>query len=251
MAQLTSTTITGNLAVTGDVVASSIKIPGGLLTNGNGDLAFASGSGWSSLSIGKTSKNGILTIYKDNTFLDIQIDGTLSSKSTLKIPAPNSTNAVLATQAWVTDKGYTTNTGDVKGPSSATDTAVALFSGTGGKTIKNSGVTIDANNNVKATSYSATSDARLKENLRPVQTTQSILSLPIYKFDFIAGQKDQIGCLAQDLKIICPELVDEDQNGYLSIKESKIVYLLLEEIKKLKSRIDFLERKESLTDGGN
>lgn len=38
--------------------------------------------------------------------------------------------------------------GDVNGPTSSTDTAVPKFSGTGGKTIANSGVTIDASNNV-------------------------------------------------------------------------------------------------------
>lgn len=39
--------------------------------------------------------------------------------------------------------------GYVKGPSSATDTAIALYDGTTGKKIKNSGATIDANRNLK------------------------------------------------------------------------------------------------------
>lgn len=39
-------------------------------------------------------------------------------------------------------------TGDVNGPASSTDTAVPRFSGTGGKTLVNSGVTVDASNNV-------------------------------------------------------------------------------------------------------
>jgi hypothetical protein len=38
--------------------------------------------------------------------------------------------------------------GDVDGPASATDTAVAIFDGTTGKLIKNTGVTIDGSNNV-------------------------------------------------------------------------------------------------------
>jgi hypothetical protein len=38
--------------------------------------------------------------------------------------------------------------GDVDGPSSATDTAIAIFDGTTGKLIKNTGVTIDGSNNV-------------------------------------------------------------------------------------------------------
>jgi hypothetical protein len=41
--------------------------------------------------------------------------------------------------------------------------------------------------------------------------------LPIYKFDFINGVKNQIGCMAQDLQKICPEIVHEGNDGYLSI----------------------------------
>lgn len=93
---------------------------------------------------------------------------------------------------------------------------------------------------VTAASYNATSDARLKENLREYEPKGSILDLPIYEYDFIDGPKDQIGCLAQDLRRICPELVAEGDDGYLSIKESKIVYLLLKEVSRLKDEVDRL-----------
>jgi hypothetical protein len=89
---------------------------------------------------------------------------------------------------------------------------------------------------VTAAYYVATSDRRLKENLVEFIPKQSILDLPIYKYDFIEGDKNQIGCMAQDLQKICPELIKEnDETGYLSIQESKIVYLLIDEVKKLKS----------------
>lgn len=94
---------------------------------------------------------------------------------------------------------------------------------------------------LEAPSYNATSDARLKENFQPLSTEKSILDLPTYKFDFINGAKNQIGCKAQDLQEICPEIVDEGSDGYLSIQESKIVYLLLEEVKKLRKEIDELK----------
>lgn len=97
---------------------------------------------------------------------------------------------------------------------------------------------------VTAGSFNAKSDAQLKENFQPLKTKKSILDLPTYKFDFIDGLKNQIGCKAQDLQEICPEIVDEGTDGYLSIQESKIVYLLLEEVKKLRKEID--ELKEGL-----
>ncbi len=96
---------------------------------------------------------------------------------------------------------------------------------------------------VEAESFNATSDRRLKENIKEYVCDKSILDLPIYKYDFINGEKNQIGCIAQDLKEICPEIVKENKEGYLSIQESKIVYLLLEEVKKLKERVDELEGK--------
>lgn len=94
-----------------------------------------------------------------------------------------------------------------------------------------------------ATTFNATSDARLKENITPYENDKSVLDLPVYHYDFIDGVKDQIGCLAQDLQKICPEIVNEEENGYLTITESKIVYLLLEELKKQNSRIAELEKK--------
>ena len=96
--------------------------------------------------------------------------------------------------------------------------------------------------NLYAPQLYLTSDKRLKENERPYKSDKSILDLPIYKYDYINGSKNQIGCMAQDLKEICPEIVEEDEKGYLHIQESKIVYLLIEEIKKLKEEIKNLKK---------
>ena len=95
---------------------------------------------------------------------------------------------------------------------------------------------------IQAGTFHAMSDARLKENITEYKSEKSILDLPIYKFDFINGTKNQIGCLAQDLQEICPEIVHEGQDGYLSIQESKLVYLLLDEVKKLKKEIAELKK---------
>lgn len=101
------------------------------------------------------------------------------------------------------------------------------------------------NGNVSAQSFNALSDKRLKENIVEYSPNKSILDLPIYSYNFISDEKKtkKIGCLAQDLKEICPEIVKEGDKGYLSIEESKIVYLLLDEVKELKKRVDELEAK--------
>ena len=132
-----------------------------------------------------------------------------------------------STAANATNKGNITADGIIKTVSTA-DNAVDASKGT-----------------VKALSFNAVSDKRLKENIVEYSPNKSILDLPIYSYNFISDEKKtkKIGCLAQDLKEICPEIVKEDDKGYLSIEENKIVYLLLDEIKKLKKRVDELEAR--------
>lgn len=114
------------------------------------------------------------------------------------------------------------------------------------KTTSDADNAIDASNGtVIAQSFNAKSDKRLKENIVEYSPNKSILDLPIYSYNFISDEKKtkKIGCLAQDLREICPEIVKEDDKGYLSIEENKIVYLLLDEVKKLKKRVDELEAR--------
>lgn len=103
--------------------------------------------------------------------------------------------------------------------------------------------TKDLSGNIAATSFTASSDKRLKENLSLYSCNKSILDLPIYKFTFINDEtkRKHLGCLAQDLQKICPEIVHTKEGGYLAIEESKIVYLLLQELKKQNKRINDLE----------
>jgi hypothetical protein len=103
-------------------------------------------------------------------------------------------------------------------------------------------VTLGTNGTVSATKFSASSDARLKENITPYNLKKSILDLPIYTYNFIADttKEEHLGCLAQELQEICPEIVHTKEDGYLAIEESKIVYLLLDEVKKLKAEVERL-----------
>ena len=92
-----------------------------------------------------------------------------------------------------------------------------------------------------ATAFYASSDKRLKENIKEFEPKNSILNLPVVEFDFKDSCKHQIGCIAQDLQKLFPELVETRDDGYLTIEENKLVYLLLLEIKKLNQRINILE----------
>lgn len=110
--------------------------------------------------------------------------------------------------------------------------------------LANAAMYIDTNNNeIKATTFWATSDRRAKENISEYKSQKSILDLPVYKYDYINGPKNQIGCMAQDLREICPEMVHEETNGMLSVDNSKVVYLLLNEVKKLRNELSKLKAK--------
>lgn len=101
---------------------------------------------------------------------------------------------------------------------------------------------ITCDETITAQNFNSLSDRRFKTNIQPYTPTVSITDLPIYEFDYVTNNSHHIGCLAQDLQQICPEIVHEDDEGYLQIEESKIVYLLLQEIKELKRRVAELEK---------
>ena len=96
---------------------------------------------------------------------------------------------------------------------------------------------------ITAQSFNAQSDARLKTNIKPLTYHDSILDIPVREYDWKESGKHAIGFIAQELKEVYPELIDENEEGILSIKETKLVYLLMEEVKKLKKEIQELKNE--------
>jgi len=107
-----------------------------------------------------------------------------------------------------------------------------------------SGGSLSGLNSVAAGSFTATSDIRLKENISDYVPSKSILDLPLKQFDFKSDKSHHIGCIAQDLQQIVPEIVHEDKDGYLNIEETKLVYLLIDEVKKLRKELDELKGRK-------
>ena len=140
------------------------------------------------------------------------------------------TNGTSTAQLYINREGGCTNFGG----------GILVKGNIVGQTDSTGYATISGFTSVSAGSFTATSDKRLKENIESYTCANSILDLDVKKFDFIKGAKNQIGCIAQDLQEICPEIVSEDKDGYLAIQESKIVYLLLDEVKKLKAEVERL-----------
>ena len=84
--------------------------------------------------------------------------GTLSvARGGTGLTAVGSALQVLRTNAGATALEFASvGSGDVVGPASSTDNAIARFDGTTGKLVQNSGATLDDSNNMSAASYTAT-----------------------------------------------------------------------------------------------
>lgn len=92
------------------------------------------------------------------------------------------------------------------------------------------------------------SDERLKDNIKPIENAlDKIDSLGGYEFDWNDNQSTysghDIGVIAQEVKDVFPELVIERDNGYLAVKYEKLVAVLIQGIKELKSEIETLKSK--------
>ena len=178
---------------------------------------------------------------------------TATTKSTNEVYAPvmltgiksNGNNGTTSTTITLFNKDGNTNLNDVYVNllSASTVSVKTLSASTINGTSAHLTSTLTVDGGITADNYNATSDARLKENIIPFEYSRSILDLPIYKYNFIGEDSTEIGCLAQDLEKLYPELVTKTARGYLAIKETKLIYLLLEEIKKLKTEVDNLKNK--------
>jgi hypothetical protein len=103
------------------------------------------------------------------------------------------------------------------------------------------------------TGYGTPSDIRYKYNIQPIQSAlNTVLQLDGVKFKWksetptysLTGLDDDIGFIAQHVQQVMPEIVREDNNGYLSIRERAIVPLLVEAIKELNKKIERLEKEK-------
>ena len=113
---------------------------------------------------------------------------------------------------------------------------------------------IRATNNITAY-YS--SDARLKENVRPISNAlEDLLKLRGVRFDWTDDfiqknggedgyfiRKQDVGIIAQELEAVLPELVVDREDGFKAVKYDRIVALLIEAVKELKAEVDLLKQK--------
>lgn len=95
------------------------------------------------------------------------------------------------------------------------------------------------------------SDERLKDLGAPFQAGLEVISQinPLhyrYKKDnpkHLASDKELIGVVAQSLRAVLPEAVQEDSDGYLGVNKDPVLWALVNSVKQLKAENDVLRKR--------
>lgn len=142
-----------------------------------------------------------------------------------------------------------------------------------------SGYKLDVNGKVRANGYVTASDSRLKGNVQNLNSSLSKIMLlrPVsYHYNYNLPKYDpalstnastakqqtmsndatlttsadkHLGFLAQEVQTVLPELVETDDDGYLSLNYVEIIPLLVDGIKEQQATIDGLERRLAMLEG--
>ena len=112
---------------------------------------------------------------------------------------------------------------------------------TGDVTIEQT-LTVVGNTLIQGT-LTETSDARLKENVAPLQDSlNKVLKLKGVSFNKIdTPEVQEVGFIAQDVEAVIPELVTETEDGIKTVSYSRVTAVLVETIKEQQAQIDELK----------
>tara|TARA_R110001606_G_scaffold91461_2_gene204000 strand:+ start:9963 stop:10715 length:753 start_codon:yes stop_codon:yes gene_type:complete len=91
----------------------------------------------------------------------------------------------------------------------------------------------------------SSSDKRFKDDLNKICNTKDILNgLTGYSFKWneTSGREGtDLGVIAQDVKEVLPQIVQEREDGYLAVDYPKLIPVLIEEVKRLSDEVDKLK----------
>ena len=180
----------------------------------NGDLYLPSGNNYS---------GGRIYIYNDETNLTGWAGGIFINKCEIYSPSiKNNLGSAL--------KGLTINGCDSNGNITTRNVCI--------------NDNLICSNTVSAVSFNATSDYRIKENIREIPYTVDNLK-PIH-YTNKNTKKDDIGLIAHELQEIIPFLVTGEKDGIetQTINYIGLIGVLIKEIQDLKKRVSILEETQ-------
>lgn len=108
-------------------------------------------------------------------------------------------------------------------------------------------------NGCNASYFNSTSDQRAKKDILPldIDAIKMVCSVPVYSFVYKELDTPSIGIIAQEVqkidingfKIVDNEMATGQNFDYMSIHESKLVYILWKAVQELQKEIDELKNK--------
>jgi hypothetical protein len=172
----------------------------------------------------------------------------ISANSNLYVQADTSLNGQLYVQGKInTDSDISTNSSiNIKSASIYVDLSGSLVVNNSGN--QNSQVELQSG----SSSWSSTSDMRLKTNILPIENSlDKILQIGGYTFNYKTDLSNQhVGVIAQEVEQILPQAVCTNSQGYLTVKYTDLIPLLINGMQELKKEIlelksEILELKKS------
>jgi len=97
---------------------------------------------------------------------------------------------------------------------------------------------------LETTNFTQTSDARKKKNVFPINDALSAIELlnPV-TFNWKSDDKADVGFIAQEMREVYPELVEEDSAGFLSVAYTGIVAPLVRAMQQQQKMIEDLQHR--------
>jgi len=204
--------------------------------------------------IAASATNTNATDQNFTTTLKNKLDGIAASATATNATDQNFTNTlkskldgIAASANNITNNnqisngaGYTTNTGTfVSGSGNALTASTGTFHGA-----------ITSTGDITAFQ---SSDMSLKENFNPIsQALHKVGLISGYEFDWkdhkdinVIGKGHDVGIIAQEIEKVLPEVVMTRDNGKKAVNYSKIIPLLIESIKELKTELDDLKSSKT------
>ena len=101
---------------------------------------------------------------------------------------------------------------------------------------------LDVYGHVLADKVRGRSDSRLKSDIKDLQDGLSVIKNLVGK-TYVQGETQSFGLIAQDVQKVVPEVVSEDDRGYLNVSYIELIPFLIEAIKTLDNKIAYLSSK--------
>ena len=200
------------------------------------------------------------TVGITTTASKIYLVGATSTSTTTGASAISYTNAsVFISGNYLYSGGVQVKTADVNVTSTITSTSTYYLCGSTsssnatGSLVKRSNVYVNASAYLNAVAFYETSDERLKDFSNKIDVDlDKISKIKKHRFTWkdSENKKEEIGVSSQEIRELYPEIVSENEEGYLSVAYDKLAVVALAAIdelhkknKELEARIELLESK--------